>query len=79
MTFGEKQQKCYCGAEKCRRFLGASNSNSNTSTYLDHIWDVSDESDDDDDDDESMSEEENSKTRSKQRKKKKNNGDVDVC
>jgi hypothetical protein len=28
-TFGKKQQKCYCGSEKCRGFLGASSSGSN--------------------------------------------------
>lgn len=72
MTFGEKQQKCYCGAEKCRGFLGTSNNNSSTSNYLEHIWDVSD------DEENSSSEEENSKMKSNERKRKKNNGDVDV-
>ena len=29
-TVGKKQQKCYCGSEKCRGFLGVSNNQSNS-------------------------------------------------
>ena len=46
-TVGKKQQKCYCGSEKCRGYLGASQSSQSTSN-LDHIWNTnSDETSDD--------------------------------
>jgi hypothetical protein len=32
---GKKQQKCYCGSEKCRGYLGTSDKQSNS---LNHIW-----------------------------------------
>ena len=43
-TFGKKQQKCYCGSDKCRGFLGASASSNGTTsgqsaaTTLEQIW-----------------------------------------
>ena len=49
-TFGEKQQKCYCGSEKCRGYLGMSNSTTSNNN-LDHIWDETDSEEDEDDDD----------------------------
>ncbi len=57
-TFGEKRQKCYCGSDKCRGYLGISNSSSNNN--LDHIWDDTDSDEDDDDDDDVENEDENS-------------------
>ncbi|CAF0709874.1 unnamed protein product [Brachionus calyciflorus] len=36
-TVGKKQQKCYCGSEKCRGYLGASSNNQ--SNQLNYIWD----------------------------------------
>ena len=56
---GKIQQKCYCGSEKCRGYLGVSTNNTTTSSNqqqssggaFDHIWDeVSDEEDDDEGD-----------------------------
>jgi U3 small nucleolar RNA-associated protein 14 len=49
---GKKQQKCYCGSEKCRGYLGTSDKQSNS---LNHIWEddtsssssISEESDSD--------------------------------
>ena len=56
-TFGEKQQKCYCGSEKCRGFLGTSNSSSSNNN-LDQLWNDSD-SDSDEENDSGSDDEEN--------------------
>lgn len=66
---GKIQQKCYCGSEKCRGYLGVSTNNTTTSSNqqqssggaFDHIWDeVSDEEDNDDDDEGDESDEDKS-------------------
>lgn len=58
-TVGKKQQKCYCGSEKCRGYLGVSEKqqSSKSGGMLDYIWE-DDSSDEDDDDDEIASESE---------------------
>ena len=44
-TVGKKQQKCYCGSDKCRGFLGASSSavqqTTSTAGALDYMWENS--------------------------------------
>ncbi len=89
-TFGEKQQKCYCGTDKCRGVLSSTTSNN---TNFDQLWDDSDETDSvdnemDNDNDEDLApindEDDNSslkpKIRSKnvKRKKYKKHDDLDV-
>lgn len=82
-TFGEKQQKCYCGSDKCRGTLGTSNSSSSANN-LDHIWDESDSDEDDEEEDEEEDDEEDTTSENesvnslkKQKKKKKYNRDSD--
>jgi len=74
---GKEQQKCYCGSEKCRGYLGVSSNNNNTNQQqssggaFDHIWDdVSDDDDDEDDSDENKSDNETMKNETKERKRK---------
>jgi hypothetical protein len=54
-TVGKKQQKCYCGSEKCRGYLGVSSkdgASNSLSGALNHMWEQeSDEEDDDEDED----------------------------
>ncbi len=56
-TFGEKQQKCYCGTEKCRGFLSSKASNSSN---FDQLWDESDDADSVENEQENDTDEENS-------------------
>ena len=54
---GKIQQKCYCGSEKCRGFLGAASTQQNGGAF-DHIWDESDEDSNEDDDENEDSDDE---------------------
>ena len=60
-TVGKKQQKCYCGSEKCRGYLGVSSkdgASNSLSGALNHMWEQeSDEEEDEDDEDEEDSNE----------------------
>ena len=79
---GKVQQKCYCGSEKCRGFLGVSTSTSaqeeESGGAFDHIWnETSDESNSSSSSDDN--EEEKFKTSAeKDHKKKTNKEDFEV-
>ena len=83
-TVGKKQQKCYCGSEKCRGFLGISDKQQATKGgMLDYIWEddsSDDEEDSDEDQDESDSSEEDEKSKHRKNKSSENQAkDYDVC
>lgn len=71
---GKKQQKCYCGSEKCRGYLGVSEKQqASKGGMLDYIWeDDSSDNDDDDDDDVSDTSEDDEKIKTKKNKSSEN-------
>ncbi len=80
---GKVQQKCYCGSEKCRGYLGVSTSNNNNNQQqqqsspggaFDHLWDETESSDDNDE----SSDSETEKSDLKQKRKSSNKEDFEV-
>ncbi len=82
-TVGKKQQKCYCGTEKCRGYLGVSDKQQTSKGgVLDYIWedDSSEDEDSDEVEDESDTSEDDEKLKHKKNKSSENQAkDYDVC
>jgi histone-lysine N-methyltransferase SETD2 len=81
---GKVQQKCYCGSEKCRGYLGVSTSNNNNQQQqsspggaFDHLWDE-EESSDNDNDESHSSDRYTEKSDLKQKRKSSNKEDFEV-
>jgi len=82
---GKVQQKCYCGSEKCRGYLGVSTSNNNNQQQqsspggaFDHLWDETESSDDNDESSDSETEKSDKKGDLKQKRKSSNKEDFEV-
>ena len=87
---GKVQQKCYCGSEKCRGYLGVSTTSSNNNNQqqqsspggaFDHLWDETDSSSDDNQSHSSDSETEKKSGKKgdlKQKRKSTNKEDFEV-
>ena len=84
-TVGKKQQKCYCGTEKCRGYLGATNSNaSHTNNSLNNIWsddsetEVEEEDDDAVDNNDDKNQDNSSNSKKNKKRKFNSSDDLDV-